>query len=181
MRISTLALSVPPLSQRKADIPEMVSAMLPRICKLVHTNVSFGEFPEDFTRYLTENDFQGNARGIWQQIARLIVLAPEDRAGEKVFTNWSRLLELDNEEISSTPIHSSLTLKDVLQTPLDFFGSDFPGVKKVVDAFHDRIYIEARRQFKKNNAVARALDVSNGTASLNLTRIEKTSDLSHSI
>jgi DNA-binding NtrC family response regulator len=172
MRISTLTLSVPPLSQRKADIPEMVAAMLPRICKLARVDVSVKELPDDFIRYLTENDFQGNARGIWQQISLLVVLAPSDRSGGKVFSNWLRLLELDERESSDTPLRSSLTLNDVLKTPLDFFRSDFPGVSEVVSTFEDRIYAEARRQYKSNNAIARALKVSNSTASTNLKRIE---------
>jgi len=176
MRISTLPLSVPPLSQRKEDTPEIIAAMVPRICKLVGTDISFNDLPDDFIRYLTENEFQGNARGIWQQVARLLVLAPESPSGKKVFSNWFRLLELDSQTVSPhTPIRTGLSLNDVLKTPLELFGADFPGVNQVVSIFHDRIYMEARRQYQTNNAVARTLKVSNSTASLNLRRIENVS------
>jgi hypothetical protein len=99
-------------------------------------------------------------------------MAPPGPDGKKVFSNWQRFMELDEAEIPKSTDRSPLTLDELLQAPLHIFGSEFPGLRKTVSRFRDRIYLEARRHYQSNNAVARALKVSSGTASTNLTRIE---------
>jgi two-component system nitrogen regulation response regulator NtrX len=173
MRISTLMVQVPPLSQRTEDIPDMVIAMLPRVCARAGISLSPEDLPAGFIKYLTETPFRGNARGIFQQIARLVAKAPTDKSGKRVLTNWKRLLDEDVSNSAPEISPKALTLNDILEKPIQIFTTDFPGISQAVQSFEDRIYEEARIQFKSINAAARKLGVSPSTAYLNFKRIDQ--------
>jgi two-component system NtrC family response regulator len=170
-RISILTTYVPPLSERKEDAPEIIQAVLPRICKAARVEVRFQDLPESFVDYLIETPFSGNVRGMIKRVARLVVLAPEDRKGKKVMTNWKRILELDELAASEPSKPDSINYDQLLGSSFSLIGPDFPGINEAVSVFQMRIYQEAKEKFKKNNAIARALKVSRSTASENLRKM----------
>jgi transcriptional regulator with GAF, ATPase, and Fis domain len=75
-RLAVVALTVPPLRDRREDIPALAQMFLARIGKQFGRSVS--RFDPDALRALVEHDWPGNVRELINVIERAVLLARED-------------------------------------------------------------------------------------------------------
>lgn len=174
MRISTLTIEMPTLTERKEDIPQLVRSLLPKCCGDNKVFIEYEDLPQDFIDYLIHQPFVGNIRGIEQQISRLLVFCPRDQANRPVLSQWMTVLKSGPVQKQSSK--KNLTGKDVLSLPIEFITDGFPGLKKTVEALERKILIEASIKYKTNKEIARVLQIPESVSSSkmgNLRGIEK--------
>ncbi|MGD9900136.1 MAG: sigma-54-dependent transcriptional regulator [Calditrichaceae bacterium] len=75
-RLSVFPLILPPLSERKEDIPELISYFLQKYSLRIGKNI--GRIDEDVIKILTNADYPGNIRELENEIERLVTLADQD-------------------------------------------------------------------------------------------------------
>ncbi len=73
-RLNVVSLRVPPLSERRADIPELADDLLKRVADA--TGLSARTMGEDTLAALQGHDWPGNVRQLRNVIERLLILAP---------------------------------------------------------------------------------------------------------
>lgn len=171
MRISTFMTDIPALSERKEDIPDIIRAALPRWCEDINVQVSFDDLPQDLIEYLVETSFPGNVRGIEQQISRVLVLSDRDINGRPILKNWRSKLRGASRNASRGD-RTAITLKDLMTLPLDVAGDEFPGMTEFMEALSEKVWKDAKAKHRTNNAIARALKLSNGYTSIMLRRLQ---------
>ena len=86
-RLNVFPIKVPPLRERREDIPSLVSFFLDRYCKKFLT---FREMDEDALEYLMRQDWPGNVRELENTIQRLIIGA---KGGTITLQDVTRQLE----------------------------------------------------------------------------------------
>lgn len=173
MRISTFTIEVPPLSQRKEDVPDIIGNLLPRCCNENKVYVTFDDVPEDFIEYITNNPPPGNIRGIEQQLSRLLVFSPKDRQGQPMLKLWKNTLGLTVQPTRTRPQRDCITLEDLMTLPLDVVGSEFPGMSEITASIQERILLDAVEKLQKNRPIARALKLSDSAISDRMKRLEE--------
>jgi DNA-binding NtrC family response regulator len=101
-RLAVVTLTVPPLRERRADIPELARGFLDRIRRQLGRPVT--SFHPDAMEALLRHDWPGNVRELINVIERAVLLAPgseirvsDFRAGE----SWAA----SNEQAPSVPAH----------------------------------------------------------------------------
>ena len=75
-RLNVVALRVPPLSERREDIPEVANDLLQRVADA--TDLPARPIGEDTLAALQGHDWPGNVRQLRNVIERLLILAPAD-------------------------------------------------------------------------------------------------------
>lgn len=75
-RLNVITIPLPPLRERKDDIPLLVDHFMGRICG--HEGRSLCTISQDALKLLIEYDWPGNVRELENAIERAVVLAPED-------------------------------------------------------------------------------------------------------
>ena len=92
-RISTIILNVPPLRQRKEDIPYLIEFFVKKTCEaLGEENV---RFPDTLTDRLMDYRYPGNVRELKNIIERLIVLSDGGIVREDILYEMFRDSEFD--------------------------------------------------------------------------------------
>lgn len=174
MRISLFPIQMPSLSERKEDIPEIIRVMLPRACEQNRVpKIEFDDLPKDLIEYLIHTPFQGNVRGIQHQLERLLVHAPTDANGEKVFSRWKEIpgliLNSRSRKISSHKEHSlesPLSYKEFMARPWDLLSENFPGFNHAVDEFKRGLLKEASLKFQNRKDMAQAFGMKENNFSM---------------
>jgi len=165
LRLSTFPIVIPPLKERPEDIPALIEAILPRCSKDNGVSISFSEIPHDYLEWLKRNVPPGNIRGIEQNLSRLFVHAPRDRAGNILLKKWKLVF-------NPTPLvhkpHRALTPADILSQPINFISDDFPGLGRFLRQFEERILREVSLHFPSNRDAAKFLKLSESTTSVKL-------------
>lgn len=171
MRISTYEISVPSLKERQEDIPEIIKQLLPKACEESGVYVPFDGLPSDFIKHLSENPIEGNIRGIKLRLVRLLTYSPKDRSGRPILKSWRKIV--DDISGTKTPIdpHQALTFKS-LDRPFDMIGPEFPGLKEAMRVFENKVLTEAKKKFKKNVDIAKALKIDPATVCRRLQSIK---------
>ena len=173
MRITMFPIHVPPLSERRQDIPDIIRAFLPKACASNRVHVEFEDLPEDFIEYLIRNPVRGNIRGLQHQVDRLLVFAPRDKHGKPVLSRWKSIsgFVVESTEVIHTPKKSNvpadnpLTFTELMSRPWSVLNSDFPGFREALDGIKDKIIDESLRRFKTNRDRAKVLRIPESSAS----------------
>ncbi|AVR45704.1 response regulator [Christiangramia fulva] len=87
-RLAVILIEVPPLKDRKEDIPLLVEHFSEKIAKEQGTNKK--EFSEEAIQVLKENEWRGNVRELRNVIERLIILGGKEISDEDVKLFGSR-------------------------------------------------------------------------------------------
>jgi len=74
-RISTIVLRVPPLRERKSDLPNLISFFIKRSSKKL--GIEIKDMDKNVMEYLLDYDYPGNIRELKNIIERLVVLSEE--------------------------------------------------------------------------------------------------------
>jgi two-component system nitrogen regulation response regulator NtrX len=75
-RLNVVSLRIPPLSERREDIPELAADLLQRVAAA--TGLASRTIGEDTLAALQGHDWPGNVRQLRNVIERLLILAPQD-------------------------------------------------------------------------------------------------------
>jgi len=137
-RISTFHISLPPLRNRKDDIPELINHFIQKHCRRL--GMKKKDVPEEIYTLLMQYQWPGNIRELEHVILKMIILAgaaPELNKTqipfpEKPFIAENTITEDPYEQalsiISGKVIHSSFPLKkvtrDILRTILKAFDNN---------------------------------------------------------
>jgi DNA-binding NtrC family response regulator len=177
MRISTFPLLIPPLKERKEDIPEIIRSALPTWCEENHVNLCFDEVPADFIDYLTKVELPGNVRAIEHLFSRVMVLSQRNTNGQPLLTDWRQVLGVTNEPLPVDPQmeKSMLTLQDLLTLPFDVVGANFPGLHTVLQAIESKILQDAEKKYATHKEMALALKTSQASISIKMKQIHQRS------
>jgi two-component system response regulator AtoC len=73
-RLKVITLQIPPLRERREDIPELVRHLLEKINEKVHKRVT--RVPEEVLHHLTQLPWRGNVRELENVLTRAVVLSP---------------------------------------------------------------------------------------------------------
>lgn len=86
-RLSVIVLGVPPLSERRDDIPLLVNHFLKRICE--EYNIPTKCIKEDALAELSNMEWRGNVREVHNVVERLVVLGSDNISRDEVLANVS--------------------------------------------------------------------------------------------
>jgi transcriptional regulator with PAS, ATPase and Fis domain len=75
-RFSVIEIHLPPLRERKEDIPILINYFLAHFCKL--HNKDLKKFSDEAMHFMLRYDWPGNIRELKNSIERLIIMCPED-------------------------------------------------------------------------------------------------------
>ncbi len=119
-RLAVFPIAIPPLRQRREDIPELSEILLQRAAaelKLPRRRLS-----DDALRLLKEYDFPGNVRELNNVVERACILAGTDEIGPEAFANLertrdrSRAAGLDAQEAWIQSLPDKVDLRAVLSS-----------------------------------------------------------------
>ncbi|MCI0450182.1 MAG: sigma-54 dependent transcriptional regulator [Chlorobi bacterium] len=105
-RVNVLTINVPPLRNRKEDIPELIRIFSEEICK--RSNLTVKKFTQKAVDYLCSLKWPGNVRELKNTVERLIILSDSETIDKKN-------IESDSEQYSSElekVVNSEVTLRD---------------------------------------------------------------------
>ena len=118
-RLAVLQLTIPPLDQRKEDVPELVQYFL--YVKSHELDMSCPEIDDSALTYLASLDYPGNVRQLGNFVERLLVLYEGVKPIDMEFTKKVLQQELDGTEahhhISSgqTAYNEALDIQEALR------------------------------------------------------------------
>lgn len=75
-RIHVIALDIPPLRERREDIPDLISYLLPRICQKV--GIGLKSLGPETVQYLIQYNWPGNVRELENLLEMLVSITPND-------------------------------------------------------------------------------------------------------
>ena len=99
-RLTTFPIRVPPLRERRADVPLLVDFFFQRFCK-AHDKKPSG-FTPDAVAVLMEHAYPGNVRQLEHMIERAVILADQDQA-----IHSFHLYAFEDERKSKLPVNSA--------------------------------------------------------------------------
>ena len=163
MRISTLQIHLPSLSDRREDIVPIIEAALPVWAVESEVNVQFSDLPSDLIVFLENEPIRGNIRGIEQQLSRIFALAPRLIGGRLDFTFWRDALI--SEPSRSLPHSQGNSVESLLNRELDIKPENFPGINYIMDKIESAIYRSLSKKCRNNTELAAILKTSQATVS----------------
>jgi DNA-binding NtrC family response regulator len=105
-RLNVLAINVPPLRNRKEDIPELVMIFAEEICR--KNDLQPKKFTQKAIEYLSQLKWPGNVRELKNTVERLIILSDSDKIDKKNIESENKPYTSELEKI----IDSDTTLRD---------------------------------------------------------------------
>lgn len=156
-RISTLEIQMPPLEERKEDLPEIVKFLIER-ANVEHRDrkLLYASFPKELINHLCRNNIEGNIRGIENEIIRLALGSPKQKNGFVDVSEWQRVLQPKTNYKNSDMV---LTLESLKKMPTHFLKDGFPGLKKIRNILERRLLEEALEGSTSLNDVAKKLKI----------------------
>lgn len=127
-RLNVLTLDLPPLRERKGDLPLLAEHFITQICQQLGINVL--EYEQDFIRKLETHHWSGNLRELYNVIYRACSLSHGYRLSAKeVHLPEKRL------EVAELLIDDNTTLDELMNqfeaSVLRKFYSQFPSTRKL--------------------------------------------------
>lgn len=77
-RLNSILIKLPPLRERRYDIPELVNKFLQQFCMTYRSNIP--EIPTDVMKMLINYDWEGNIRELKNIIERIVILVKNNKA-----------------------------------------------------------------------------------------------------
>lgn len=172
MRISSFPVQMPSLIERREDIPEIVKALLPKVCQENRIQIGYDDLPENFIAFLMNTSIEGNIRGIQHLLERLLVFSPKDRNGRPVFTRWEVLFDQPtlNDNTSERESHGPISYTELKSRPWNFIEGEFPGMNEMLEEIRLGLLDEVSDKFENRRQSAKALGFMESSFSMLLRR-----------
>ena len=168
-RISAFEEQIPPLEERKSDLPNIIEGILRNLAdEFPSRKCSIEDLPADLLAYLTRDNIPGNIRGIENDLAKIVGLAETDRHGRPDIKSWKKALSMNHFSVGKRGSHSALDLKNLESIESNFLTDDFPGLKEAKALFEKKVLLEAAQKYPSLSAAAHALRISKAGASVKM-------------
>lgn len=142
MRISVFEETLPPLKDRKEDIPAIIQGFLDAACAASKKKrIQVEDFPEDLMNYFMRDEIPGNIRGIENDIERLVAHIPYNEFFKPQINLWKRVLGHGAQNSTRRP--STLTLEQLMTAKTHFLDKNFPGLWELGQILERRVLEEA--------------------------------------
>ncbi len=112
-RLNVIPIQVPPLRERKEDIPPLVAEFLKEIS--LNTNLPSKEFSEDALEILNKYHWPGNVRELKNLVERLVIMTPEKRIQAKAIPQ-----PFNRKPAAKDKLESSLTVGSYKEAKASF-------------------------------------------------------------
>ncbi len=172
-RITNFAITVPPIRERLDEIPDLVRALIPKICQETKVAATFEEIPDDFVDYLQSSPPKGNIRGLERALEHLFTFAPRDELGRPHLDRWKSIDELrkrGNRRHLSGPV---ITYDDLKKSQFDVMDENFPGLEVFQKLVLEKLFEEGEKKFPKSVRMAEAMKVAPSTVSLHRRKVDR--------
>lgn len=162
MRISVFEETLPPLSERKEDIPYIVQGFLEAACASAkNKNVQLEDLPDDLMNYFSRDEIPGNIRGIENDVERLVAHIPYDEFGKPQMQNWKKALGLNG--LNQPRKSQVLSVEQLLNAKTNFLDKNFPGLWELNQIVEKRVLEEVNAKGLSLEQAAKVLKVSVNT------------------
>jgi two-component system nitrogen regulation response regulator NtrX len=139
-RLSVMPIGVPSLSERRADIPQLVNAFMKQIMR--QSNIADCQISDDAMAVLQAHDWPGNIRQLRNNIERLMILSQVEDGTvitasmlpEEIGQILPRSSGIGSEHIMSLPLKEAREAfeRDYLVAQVDRFGGNISRTAKFV-------------------------------------------------
>lgn len=163
-RIAALPIELPPLRERREDIPDLIRAVLPSISRKCRAQIRYEDLPEDFIEYFSKNPPEGNIRGLEQKLTQLLTLCPKDKSGTRLLQYWKRVPELCPYPIPRKRTAGGMPVSLLMNAPIDTSDPEFPGFHEFLASMEKQILLDARSRYGTVREIASALKLSKSVA-----------------
>lgn len=170
MRISTFVVSIPSLTDRREDIPDIIRSVFVKCCRENNKNLNYEDIPQDLMQALVNNPPRGNIRGLEQFLSRLLVLAPQDKSGQPQLSSWRQIEGLTGRQKQGK---RGLSIRKIRTTQLLFDDPNFPGAREFAEEIIDKMIKDSKPQFRNQREMAAALKITPGALSQRLKRLKQ--------
>lgn len=162
MRISVFEETLPPLKDRKEDLPSIVQGFLDAACSASKKNrINVEEFPEDLMNYFLRDEIPGNIRGIENDIERLVAHIPYDGSFKPQLRLWKKVLGHGAQ--NSARKSSVINLEQLMTAKTSFLDKNFPGLWELGQILERRVLEEVNARGLSLEQAAKLLKVSPNT------------------
>ena len=162
MRISVFEETLPPLSERKEDVPLILQGFLAAACAEANDKmIDISDFPADLMSYFLRGDIPGNIRGIENDIERLVAHTKCDANGKPNLSDWKRSIGLTTHGLSRKS--NTLNVEQLTSAKTNFLDQGFPGLWELTQILERRILEEVDAKGLSIEQAAKLLKVSVNT------------------
>lgn len=178
-RICTLTVNVPSVRDRRGDMPDLIQAVLPKVCRDADVFIAFEDIPASFISALAKSPPPGNIRGIEAALSHLLIFSPKNKFGKPHLERWKGVRELaylhggihaDGDEVIE-PSVGGLTLEEISKRSFDVVGPRFSGLANFLDLVREKIALDALSKSKNQTEAAKSLQISVGSMSKFASRV----------
>lgn len=162
MRISVFEETLPPLSERKEDIPLIIKGFLEAACaETRNKRIQFEDLPSDLLNYFMRDEIPGNIRGIENDVARLVAHIPIDGYGKAQLQHWRKILGNTSQVGARRSQLLGTTLLSTAKT--NFLDDNFPGLPELREMLERRVLEEVEAKGWNLDKASKVLKVSINT------------------
>jgi DNA-binding NtrC family response regulator len=162
-RIAAIDIEVPPLEERKSDLPEIIRGILRNHLKeQPRKKVAYEDFPDDLLQHLTRDKIPGNIRGIDNDILSLVTFSTMDANGVLNLKDWRRTLGIDVKPAKKMKL-DALEMSHLRNLDTNLLTNDFPGMKEFELLLERKILQEAKSKNLTLNEARKILKISKST------------------
>ncbi len=162
-RICAIEIEMPPLSERKEDIPLICEFLSGEINRENGKNISFNDFPATLKQYFVSANFPDNIRGIRNDLVRLAAFCPIKQSGKVDYSSWRSILNYTKKPNHQNRI-SQKTLDSIVEELAQYVGSpNGPGLAAALDLLEYKSLEYASSKYKKRVKQAEILKLKPST------------------
>jgi len=178
-RLKVAIIEVPSLIDRKEDLSQIIRSIWPEVCKLNGTPIPFESCPRDLLEFFQKNihKIEGQQRDIKSLLFRLFLYSPKDDQGNPILTRWKKVnlftrAVQGKSNVSSIKGSSPIRVSDLLKHGIDFDDPGFSelGISGFIRSLKQKLYKDAKRQFRNTRKISQAFKISDSQASITLQR-----------
>jgi PAS domain S-box-containing protein len=150
-RLNVVPLQIPPLRDRREDIPLLINHLVRKIClKLDRSEITF---PTESMNYLIRQTWPGNVRQLENALERILNVVARTEITVFDICQW---IDLDTPERMSSPDEKVVSIEINL-------SKEFPQLKDIVDEVERRIILQVLKTNDSSRKAGRVLGISNTT------------------
>jgi DNA-binding NtrC family response regulator len=162
MRISVFEETLPPLSERKEDVPLILQGLLQAACaEAKNKKMSVDDFPSELMSYFLRENITGNIRGIENDVQRLVAHTKYDENGRPDLSQWKKAL--GSQSLSTGRKVQILNAEQLLTAKTNFLDQDFPGLWELTHILEKRVLEEVEAKGLSIEQASKILKVSVNT------------------
>ena len=152
-RLNVIPLAIPPLRERREDIPLIAQGLIRRICTRLQKPEC--RLDRETAELLTAHPWPGNVRQLENTLERLINLADAVEITPRHLRDWTEIGQATGSPAATTSV-------DSLTIPLPTTGP-WPGLKQIVATVEKEVLLRVLAEHPSSRAAGQALGVSNTT------------------